>query len=747
MNNRKSIGPNAILVIIILLALSSASLLHAQSSVYEIVIPQNRVDHSQFPAVSVNVVVSDDTRGRVDGLTEADFSLAEDGAAMPITLEEIEVGIQVVFVLDASAGARQNGATGYTRLEEGKQVITTFAEEEMVERVDMVAVLAPESSTTIQKVAPLPDDSADFTMFKNTVRDGTYLYELPAGIDNTPLNDMVARALSILEGDESGLHQAVVVISDGIDVISDREVSDTVNKANQLNVPVHTVIFGPSSNWGGQAESNMKRLSLETHGAHFQLSSEERKPDPLDELISQSLAPLYDKLGSQRTQYRLTFSSLIFNPGRHDLAIEAGGKSTGVGFSINIKPPKVSITEPSVGEHIERRTDDPSVAEEDIDPRTRTISFEITWPDGYPREIAAVDLVVDGVAATDVCVPPCSQVTWNIASLSSGSHSIRIRVEDQQGMQAESDEIPLTIGIITPTPVPPTKTPTPTPVPVPTPTPSCEEQYSGVDLVVQCYRDEVISWLPVAISLVALVLVIIVIRRPPRVVSTAVKKFKEMTEPFFLEKDQVRGSRQVKAMLVVLEGDDSHREPIELVGENTRLGRDEALSQVIINDRSVSRLHARITEEGDGHFVLYDEGSTSGSYVNYEPVGMKGQWLQHDDIVNLGRVKMQFKFKEKAPIDATIAMKPIRPGRLDQTVVTKSADKYATAMADESEPESVDEFATQPYEAVEPAPSDATQPFMYDSPPVPPSSLDDGPDDEGLSTEPFVPLGPEDLEG
>ena len=754
MNNRiQRIGFRAVLILVVSLVTLSSSALYAQGGVYEVVIPPGGVDYSGFPSISVNVIVSDDTRGRVEGLAEGDLSVLEDGEGMPFTLDEVEVGIQVVFVLDASASTRQRGATGYTRLEEGKQIITTFAETQMAEGLDLVAVLAPESSTTFQKVAPLPDDPNDFTMFRNTVRDGTYLYELPANIDNTPLNDMVAGALNILENDESGYHQAVVVISDGVDVISDREVADTVNKANQLNIPIHTVIFGPSSNWGGQAESNMKRLSLDSHGMHLQLSSEGSSPDPLDELIGQSMAPLYDNLTGQRTQYQLSFNSAIFSPGRHEIEVRVGSKLSRSGFSINLRPPQVSITQPAVGDVITRATDDPNLAVTDIEPRTQVISFEVSWPDGYARELAAVDLLVDGVAVRDTCVPPCDQVTWNIAQLVPGSHSLRIRVRDQQGMQAESDEVPINIDIITPTPIPPTPTPKPTPAPTPTPVPSCEEQYTGIDRVLRCNQD-LIPYVSLGVALVALVIVIIVVRRPPQVVTTAVKKVKEMTEPFFLQKDQVRGTREAKAMLVVLEGDDSHREPIDIISENTRLGRDEALAQVVLNDRSVSRLHARITEEETGRFVLYDEGSTSGSYVNYEPVGIKGQLLQHDDIVNLGRVKLQFKVKARLVHDDTIAMKPIRPSLDDRTVVAAAAK--VEAPEPQPKPAPIDEFATQPYvgpdqpPVPEPEPplSDDTQPFLYGTAPTPPAPPpDEFEDDEGVSTEPFVPLDPMDLEG
>ncbi len=745
-------GSRVFLIAIVLLTVLSGGVLHAQDGVYEVAIPRGGVDYSGFPSISVNVVVSNDTRGRVDGLGDGDFSVAEDGERVPIELDQAEVGVQVVFVLDASASTRQRGDTGYTRLEEGKQVITTFAETHMTEGLDLVAVLAPESSTTFQKVAPLPEDPSDFTTFKNTVRDGTYLYELPADVVNTPLNDMVSQALNILERDESGYFQAVVVISDGVDEISDREVADTVNKANQLSVPIHTVIFGPASNWGGQAESNMKRLSLDSHGLHLQLASEGSSPEPLDGLIEASMAALYDNLTSQRTQYRLSFSSAIFNAGRHEVQVRVGSQSTSAGFSLNLRPPQVSITQPAVGGVISRATNDPNLAARDIEPRTQLVSFSVDWPDGYARELEAVDLLVDGVAVRDSCIPPCDQVTWNIAELSAGSHSLRIRVRDQQGLQAESDEVPVTIEIITPTPIPPTATPVPTRVPTPTPPPSCQEQYTGVNRILQCY--DLLPYISLIVALIALVIVIIVVRRPPRVVSSMVNKVKEMTEPFFLDRGQVRGDRQAKAMLVVLEGDDSHREPIDIVSENTRLGRDEALAQVVLNDRSVSRLHARITEEEVGRFVLYDEGSTSGSYVNYEPVGIKGQWLQHDDIINLGRVKLQFKVKARMVHDDTIAMKPIRPSFDDQTMVAGGTKPEPPQP--EPKPQPIDEFATQPYIGPEePAPppepepplSDDTQPFLYGPAPTPSAPPEEPEDDEGISTEPFVPLDPMDLEG
>ena len=770
MNSRNKKIPGVILLTIItLLAVQPGTALFAQGQVIEVVIPQGEVDSSQFPTISVNAIVSDDIRSRVEGLTEADFTLSEDGKQVPFTLDEKEMGVQVVFVLDASLNTRQNGATGYPRLEEGKQVIYNFAENHMVEGVDQISVLAPASSTEIQKIAPLPDDPSDFTPFKNTVRDGTYLYEIPQGITNTPLNDLVSGALRILEASNSSLHRAVVVISDGIDVISDREVADIVRTANSLNLPIYTIIFGPASNWTGQNESNMKRLSLDTHGEHFQLSSEARNPEPLEELIAQSMEALYANLNSQRDQYVLTYNSGIFSPGSHELAIAVGGKSTKVGFSINIRPPEVTILQPSVGMEIVRQTDDPGVLVQDIEPRTQVVEFEVSWPDGFIREVAEVDLLVDNVAAAESCTPPCNQITWNLTALASGSHSVRVRVRDQQGLEAESDEIPLSISIITPEPTP-TPEPTATPIPTPTPVPlTCEEQNPGVMGVIQCNQNLVLSAAALVVSLFALLLAVIVVRRRPKVISNVVNKVKEITEPFFLERDKARSTREVKALLLVLEGDDPSRPPIELVGDNVRMGRDEALAQIVFNDRSISRLHARISEEGDRkggvRFMLYDEGSTSGTYVNYEPVGINGQWLQHDDIINLGRVRLQFKLKSRMPaardggpaIDQTIPMQPVfpsQPGDEDPTatVVAGARPDVHTPPGVPSQPRvsvpTRDPFATEPYEPYEPQPApdiDSTQPMRSPDPghrdaPPPPPPLDDKDLGDGVSTEPYVPM-------
>jgi len=75
------------------------------------------------------------------------------------------------------------------------------------------------------------------------------------------------------------------------------------------------------------------------------------------------------------------------------------------------------------------------------------------------------------------------------------------------------------------------------------------------------------------------------------------------------------------------------------VGEGSlRLGRGQA-SDVVIEDRSVSRRHAVVTRRG-GEVVLWDDRSLNGVRVNGER--MRQATLRDGDAIALGDVQMRF---------------------------------------------------------------------------------------------------------
>lgn len=70
------------------------------------------------------------------------------------------------------------------------------------------------------------------------------------------------------------------------------------------------------------------------------------------------------------------------------------------------------------------------------------------------------------------------------------------------------------------------------------------------------------------------------------------------------------------------------------------IGRDPNKADIIIDEDSVSREHARVRFE-NGQFVIYDMASTGGTHVNGNVV--QRQMLYDNDRINLGRVELVFK--------------------------------------------------------------------------------------------------------
>jgi signal transduction histidine kinase len=86
-------------------------------------------------------------------------------------------------------------------------------------------------------------------------------------------------------------------------------------------------------------------------------------------------------------------------------------------------------------------------------------------------------------------------------------------------------------------------------------------------------------------------------------------------------------------VLVVLAGEEPGRR-FPLRNATVILGRDPACD-VPVNDRRVSRQHARIEPEEDGSFLLVDNGSSNGTLVNGERIEQRH--IDIGDRIGLGR--------------------------------------------------------------------------------------------------------------
>ena len=86
------------------------------------------------------------------------------------------------------------------------------------------------------------------------------------------------------------------------------------------------------------------------------------------------------------------------------------------------------------------------------------------------------------------------------------------------------------------------------------------------------------------------------------------------------------------------------REETYELGENgVTIGKLEDSVDIVLNDNSVSRMHARIYKEGDCWYIM-DTNSTNGTYVNgLQLEGDERIILESGDELRFGRVKMEFR--------------------------------------------------------------------------------------------------------
>jgi hypothetical protein len=103
------------------------------------------------------------------------------------------------------------------------------------------------------------------------------------------------------------------------------------------------------------------------------------------------------------------------------------------------------------------------------------------------------------------------------------------------------------------------------------------------------------------------------------------------------------GRPVIQAYLEVIASITEMPQYIELSGPAVRLGRTPTQSDIAFReDLTVSRHHANLMLEGR-HYRIFDEGSTSGTWVNGRQVPEYGVELIDGDEIHLGAVHLLFR--------------------------------------------------------------------------------------------------------
>jgi hypothetical protein len=719
-------------LVVAVVCLGAVSLVSAQASPHVDLI---KVDASQFPLITLNVAVRDGQGAAV--LEPAGLAVSEDGSAVAsFDVNSVVVGAETIFVIDANDTIRvRDVSSGPTRLEKVRESIVGFSTAYMNQsQLDRVSIVVPDDT----------GETGQFLLengvFPNEVINEINFYD-PDPPDDAPLQAMLEMALRRAEQNQAeGRFQAIVLFTDGANLPNEIEdVAAVVGLAQAQGVPIYSVILGARAD--PEEVENVLALSEPTAAFHVHMPEVE------------AAEPLYEILRGYQSQTQVQYRSTAAESGAHTVAVALEGVTVSAAYEVTVEPPAVEITVDN-SQPIRRVAEEADTALEAMEPAEQPIAARVEWPDGHPRQVEGVTLAVNGdeidVTDADTEVVLNNGVLtfdWDIRELDEGEYELVVQVTDELGLVGRSEALPLTIEIERPE-VAPAATSAPA-------EPEGEEvEPSGGEAETES-ETEPAGGLPVEItenlpligivtgvlailgSLFILALAVVFIRRRRRgpaepagvapVAGTAVGTQPLYNPPMDHEATQVIlpdfiARSMASAHLEPLENAPGHSGTIPITGNNIAIGRDAKLAQIVFSDKSVSRLHARIMESG-GTYRIYDEGSASGTYLNYERIGLQPQPLKDNDEVHIGRVHLRFHVAPVADKDSTQIMgAPQRPGRAAEPAPGPAA---APTPADEG-------LGTQPYMPNQPQGPGRVQP--------PDASRDNPPDD--VSTQPYMPHSP-----
>lgn len=601
-----SIRHGIILALTVLLALTAPAPALPQTSPASIVFTSLNVNQS-FPEVSVQVMVLDAENNPVSNLTPDRFSLLEDGIPIQVesvTTASLPLDLRVVFVIDELAIG--------SNMPFVREAVQSFASDRMREN-DSVAVLAAANGNVTQVIVPSTNDPEE-------VVNGVQNYD-PASAVSTDLFAAVNQGLddlAVINENTAGLNKVVVF---SVSILDQLDLGETILKANELSIPVHTVLLGSQD-----SNNALGRLTRETNAGAGVIELND-----IDDLQT-ALDP-----SRNEDQYLIVYRSRVNSPGDHEVVLEVGNAlSKSASFTLDeLDAPEVRITTPTAGEKIVRAETLFSQTSNSVEPTEQTVAVEISWPDGHPRNIVQerTVLVVNGRSLGPAQTvrdngkdPVILEFVWDLTTEQTpgvSEISIVVEVEDELGLKGRSNPLPVAVEYV-------------------------DFGESNLSLVIP------LSSLTVA--LIALALVVVYMRRNPKMQEKVKKSLGTMmTRIGGSEKLATRivtEADSAKATLILMEGNPGRDQTHFPINATTTIGRSGEHAQLVLqgekSNSPISRLHCTILEK-DGVFELRDESSANGTFINEVrlPQG-KPRTLNSGDIIELARVRdggIKFRFE------------------------------------------------------------------------------------------------------
>ncbi|MBL8093730.1 MAG: FHA domain-containing protein [Anaerolineales bacterium] len=604
----------------------------------------DRPDLSAYPQVRVFTRVVDSARQPVGGLTREALILEEDGrVTSDLVVEPAALGLQVMFVIDPGAQPERVGETGQATLEEARAAIRLFANEYM-RPGDTVGIWSMQGEQAL--VLQPPTGAASDVL---TALDA---FSLQPTTTVTPALEAAMDSLLALETSAVS-ERMLVVLSPGW---RDRPDPALVQRLDASGAALSGVLT---------------RRGLDLNSGLSALVGRVLRPGLfLHYTGPQALRSLYGAWNTERSGYRLTYTSPTGAPGSHQIGLrlhDAEAVAATTSYQAPVPDgPQIVFTSHAAGFQAGRL-----VAE--------LIGVSVTTPPGSPAIDRAELFVNDESLGVREGAGPFAWA-WDPAPYgeqlaadgeSVGVVELRVQVTDAIG-QTRSSAI------------------------------RGHASFPGVDactayrsvpavgrsLYAACRATGLTPPLIVLfVLLMGMLIGLIWLWRYRGAVSQAGQQVSRRLTDVYRRLTRTGGRRAPLAYLDALEGlDPAARTSFDLFGQ-TPIGRSHDYAELCFHaerQRSpISGLHCTVHEdEGGVGWSIEDEDSTNGTYVNGVRLPGLGQRLAlHDgDVIELAQVErggLKFRFRlaavtaapdiRRAP-DPTRSS-PAKPGRATRPLI------------------------------------------------------------------------------
>lgn len=591
-------------------------------------------DVSAFPTISAFLDVFDSNGIFVTGLKPEAVSAVEDGQPLPVdSLNEIAVPLQLVIAVNQGTPLDiRDAATNFSRFQRVSQVLVQWAQGRPAD--------LPDDYSLVSQAGPVINHAGatDFVAGLNGFQP-----DFRAAVPNLQSLSIALDTVSAQTA-RLGMKRAILFITPHSDDGNiEAALEPYIQRALENNIRIFVWLVDSQTTFNTTSAAAFNSLALQTGGSMFTYSGLERFPDP--ELYFSGL----------RRVYTLSYTSRAKTSGEHTLSANVNLPSGTVTsaeqtFSVEIQPPNPFPLTNSL--QITRRTpeDDPFNTEVLL-PDKQEIEVIVEFPDGHPRPLTRTTLYVDGAIAGENTVEPFNLFTWDLnAYTSSAEHQIMVEAVDSLGLSKSSMPAPVMVTVIQPP--------------------------QGITALLAKYRTPITFG---AIIFAGLVLFMILLSGRLRVPSiraaqearradadpltqsvqavaesattplaaTSAVKTKKRAALSKKATADAKSKAGAAASLIRInaEGQVLPVTPIALVEQEIIFGTDPAQCTQIMDDLSVSLVHARLRQTEDGGFLLLDNGSIAGTWVNFEPIPREGYRLAHGDMVNFGQLIYRFTLR------------------------------------------------------------------------------------------------------